>query len=255
MDALFLIKKLAGALLMPLPFGFMILLMAVGLFYLGYRRLAAKLSVCVMLTWFMLSLYPVSKMIAAPLEFAFPKYNDQKVSHVVVLGGYHNSDARMPVTSLLSKKSLMRLSEGMRIYRRNPGSKLLLSGYKSNDAISNAKAMATVAQAFGIPKSDIVMAEQPKDTAEEAMHWTGFLRDNMLKDQRFALVTSAMHISRAMFLFKQQGLTPISAPTEFRTGGHQGLHWHDWVPTARSLTLFESAWHEYLGKLWAIMRA
>ena len=64
-----------------------------------------------------------------------------------------------------------------------------------------------------------------------------------------------MHIPRSMYLFQQQGLEPIPAPTEFRTGGHHNLNWQDWFPNARSLTLFESAWHEYLGKLWAMMRA
>jgi len=255
MDVLFLIKKLISALLMPLPLGFAILLLAVLIFFQGYQRLAKGLGIGVIFTWFVLSLYPVSKFIAAPLEFKFPKYNHQTINYVVVLGGYHNSDERYPVSSLLSKVSLMRLSEGVRIYRMNPGAKLLLSGYKGNDVISNAEAMAKVAHTLGVPKNDIVMAHQPKDTAEEAAHWAQFLNNNMLKSQHFALVTSAMHIPRAMYLFQNQGLQPIPAPTEFRSGGDQGLHWHSWVPRAGSLTLFESAWHEYLGKVWAVIRS
>jgi len=240
---------------MPLPLGFVILLLAVYIFFQGYQRLAKSLGIGVICTWFILSLGPVSQLIATPLEYEFPKYNHQTVNHVIVLGGYHNSDERFPVSSLLSKTSLMRLSEGMRIYRMNPGAKLLLSGYKANDVISNAEAMAKVAHAFGIPKDDIIMADQPKDTAEEAAHWAQYLNKNMVKGQHFALVTSAMHIPRSMYLFQNQGLQPIPAPTEFRTGGHHNLHWHSWLPNARSLTLFESAWHEYLGKLWAVMRS
>jgi len=255
MDVLFLIKKLLSALLMPLPLGFVILLLAVFIFYQGYQRLAKGLGIGVIFTWFILSLYPVSQLIAAPLEFEFPKYNHQSVKYVVVLGGYHNSDERFPVSSLLSKESLMRLSEGMRIYRMNPGAKLLLSGYKSNDVISNAEAMAKVARAYGTPKDDIIIANQPKDTAEEAAYWTQYLNNNILQNQNFALVTSAMHIPRAMYLFQNQGLQPIPAPTAFRTGGHQGLYWNDWLPHAGSLTLFESAWHEYLGKIWAMIRS
>ncbi|MFT7371452.1 MAG: uncharacterized SAM-binding protein YcdF (DUF218 family) [Oleiphilaceae bacterium] len=255
MDALFLVKKLLSALLMPLPLGFIMLILAVCIFYLGYRRLAKCLGIGIIFTWFTLSLSPISALIAAPLEYAFPKYNQQTVKYVVVLGGYHNSDERIPISSLLSKVSLMRLSEGMRIYRLNPSAKLLLSGYKSKDVISNAEAMEKVAHVFGIPKHDIVMAKQPKDTAEEAAHWAKYLNKNMLKGQHFALVTSAMHIPRAMYLFQNQGLQPIAAPTEFRTGGHHSLNWQDWFPNASSLTLVESAWHEYLGKLWATIRS
>jgi len=255
MEALFLIKKLISALLMPLPLGFVILLLAVFVFFQGYQRLAKGLGIGVIFIWFILSLSPVSQLIAAPLEYEFPKYNNKTVNYVVVLGGYHNSDERFPVSSLLSKTSLMRLSEGMRIYHLNPGAKLLLSGYKGNDVISNAEAMAKVAHAFGIPKDNIIMAEQPKDTAEEAAYWAHYLNNNMLKNQHFALVTSAMHIPRAMYLFQNQGLQPIPAPTAFRTGGHHGLNWHSWFPNAGSLTLIESAWHEYLGRIWAAMHA
>lgn len=255
MEMTFLFKKLLTVLLMPLPFGFIVLLIAACIFYKGYQRLAKGLGIGVLLTWFTLSLNPVSTKIAAPLEYAFPKYNQQTVHYVVVLGGYHNSDDRMPISSLLSKTSLMRLTEGMRIYRLNPGAKLLLSGYKSKDIISNAKAMSKVAQSLGIPNSDIIIAEEPKDTAEEAQYWAHYLNKRMLKDQNFALVTSAMHIPRAMYLFQNQGLQPIAAPTEYRTGGHHGLSWRSWFPNARSLTLVESAWHEYLGKLWAMIRA
>jgi uncharacterized SAM-binding protein YcdF (DUF218 family) len=255
MDVLFLIKKLISALLMPLPLGFVILLFAVFVFFQGYQRLAKGLGIGVIFTWFILSLTPVSQLIAAPLEHKYPKYNNETVSYVIVLGGYHNSDERFPISSLLSKTSLMRLSEGMRIYRMNPGAKLLLSGYKARDVISNAEAMAKVAHAFDIPKEDIIMADQPKDTAEEAAYWAQYLNSHLLKNQHFALVTSAMHIPRSMYLFHNQGLQPIPAPTEFRTGGHQGLHWHSWFPNANSLTLTESAWHEYLGRTWAAMRS
>ena len=221
----------------------------------GYQRLAKGLGISVIFTWFVLSLEPVSDLIAAPLEFKFPKYNQQAVNYIVVLGGGHKSDTRIPISSLLSRTSLMRLTEGIRIYRMNPNAKLLLSGYNGNDAISNAEAMAAVAQTFGIPKEDIIMAKLPKDTAEEAAHWSEYLGSNLLENQNFAVVTSAMHLPRAMYLFHNKGQRPVPAPTEFRTAGNQTLTWRSWFPSAGSLALFERAWHEYLGKIWAMIRS
>jgi len=249
MDSLFLLKKVLSALLMPLPLGFVILLLALIIFWQGYHRLAKGLGAGVLISWFMLSLNPVAQLIAAPLEHTFPKYDGQSVDYVVVLGGYHNSDERFPISSLLSKTSLMRLSEGMRIYRMNQGAKIMLSGYKSRDVISNAEAMSRVAQEYGIPKEDIVIASQPKDTAEEAAHWAQYL-----ENQNFALVTSAMHMPRSVYLFQNQNLQPTPAPTEFRTGGHHGLSWKSWFPSAHALSLSKSAWHEYLGRIWASIR-
>jgi uncharacterized SAM-binding protein YcdF (DUF218 family) len=255
MDVLFLIKKLLSALLMPLPLGFIILLLAVFIFYQGYVRLAKILGVGVISTWFILSLGPISKLIAAPLEFEFSKYNHQSVNYIVVLGGGHKSDERVPVSSLLTRTSLMRLSEGIRIYRMNTGAKLLLSGYNGNDAISNAEAMATVAQTFGVPKADIILAKAPKDTAEEAAHWAKYLNSNLLSGQNFALVTSAMHLPRAMHLFQDMGLAPVPAPTQYHTAGHHRLNWRSWFPSANNLAIVESAWHEYLGKIWIMVRS
>ena len=263
MDILFLIKKILSAMLMPLPFGFIMLFLALIILSLGYRRFAKGLGFSVLMFWYVLSIAPVAEFIASPLEYEFPKYQQQSVAYVIVLGGYHNSDERFPISSLLSQESLMRLSEGIRIYRENPGAKLLLSGYKFHDEISNAEAMSRVAQAFGVPEADIVIAPQPKDTAEEAAHWAHFLKAQQLKaqklagnnvNQNFALVTSAMHLSRAVYLFQYQGLQPIPAPTAYGTGGHHGTHWRDWFPSANALSLSESAWHEYLGKAWAIIR-
>jgi len=249
MDSLFLLKKVLSALLMPLPFGFVILLLALIIFWQGYHRLAKGMGIGVLISWFLLSLNPVAQLIATPLEHTFPKYNGQSVDYVVVLGGYHNSDERFPISSLLSKTSLMRLSEGIRIYRMNQGAKLMLSGYKSHDVISNAEAMSRVAQEYGVQKEDIIIATEPKDTSEEAAHWATYL-----KDQRFALVTSAMHLPRSVYLFQNQGLKPIPAPTAFHTGGHHGLQWNDWLPKASALSVSKSAWHEYLGRIWASIR-
>jgi len=263
MDILFLVKKILSAVLMPFPFGFIMLLVALIILGLGYRRFAKGLGFSVLVFWYILSIDPIAKLIASPLEYEFPKYQQQSVAYVIVLGGYHNSDERFPISSLLSKTSLMRLSEGIRIYRANPGAKLLLSGYKFHDKISNAEAMSRVAQAFGVTEADIVIAPQPKDTAEEAAHWAHFLKTQQLKaqkladnivNQNFALVTSAMHIPRAVYLFQYQGLQPIPAPTAYRTGGHHGTHWQSLFPNANALSLSTSAWHEYLGKAWAIIR-
>ena len=47
---------------------------------------------------------------------------------MVVLGGGHTSYLRLPAMSKISKASLARLVEGIRIYKLFPASKLVLSG-------------------------------------------------------------------------------------------------------------------------------
>jgi len=144
----------------------------------------------------------------------------------------------------------MRLTEGIAVYRQNAGSKLMLSGFKGRDQISNAEAMASVALEQGVPVSDIIMESEPKDTAEEAATWAGYLQA-----KRFALVTSASHMPRAVALFEYQGLKPIPAPTVFLSGGHHGFSWRSLFPSAGAINIVESAWHEYLGISWAKLQS
>ena len=257
-ELLFLLKKVVSAFLMPLPFGGLLLLL-VGVLFLVKRKIAAKaVLIAVLMFWYMLSIAATEDWLAGSLEYQYPKYENQTVNFVLVLGGYHRSDEKIPLSSLLSKTSLMRLMEGLQIHKLNPDSKLLLSGSGGRDEISNAYAMKLVANSLGVPDKDIILAERVKDTTEEAAHWV-----KVVQSRPFALVTSAMHMRRSVYLFeqafKQQILLEapqydqllVPAPTAFSGPGKQSLFWRSWVPNAKSLSNVEAAWHEYLGLAWA----
>jgi len=247
---------------MPLPFGGLLLLLA-GILFLNKHKVAAKaLLVAVLMLWYLLCISLTEDWLAESLEYQYSKYDNQSVNFVLVLGGYHRSDERLPLSSLLSKTSLMRLMEGLQIYKLNPGSKLLLSGSGGRDEISNAYAMKLVANSLGVPDKDIILAERVKDTTEEAAHWV-----KVVQSRPFALVTSAMHMRRSVYLFeqafKQQVLLEapqydqllVPAPTAFSGPGKQSLFWRSWVPNAKSLSNVEAAWHEYLGLAWAKLQS
>ncbi len=81
-------------------------------------------------------------------------------------------------TSELTRAALMRLTEGLRISRMYPGSKLILSGYAGGREVSHARMMARVALALGVPKTDIILLETAKDTSEEARQAAAFVQQN-----------------------------------------------------------------------------
>jgi uncharacterized SAM-binding protein YcdF (DUF218 family) len=262
LETLFLIKKIISACLMPMSFGFLLLALAAIFYSRRYFKTAKTLTASVVMLWYLISLPPVANLLANPLENQLPKYANQQVSHVLVLGGYHSSDQRKPISSLLSPISLMRLTEGIHIYHLNPGSKLLLSGYKSRDIISNAEAMANVARSLGVPSEDIILATEVKDTSEEAEHWVHFLTNekavSTLNHQALALVTSASHMPRAVLLFNQHiaasnNLQLVPAPTAYKASSNSELHWSSFFPSANAMQVSEAAWHEYLGLAWAYL--
>jgi len=254
----FIVKKIISAVLMPMPMAFIALMLAV-LFYLTSRKkIAACITTFVLLGIYLLSLSPISRAISSPLETHYPKYQQQVVSFVLVLGSGHSSDERKPLSSLLSTVALMRLFEGINIYNANPGAKLLLSGYKALDEISNALAMQKVAVSMGVPFDDIVLAEDVKDTAEESLFWMNYLLTKSEENRRLALVTSATHMPRSMSLFNQlntetYGVDIIPSPTEYISIPQRDSGWQAIVPGANSLYRVERAWHEYLGMAWAFL--
>jgi len=261
-ELLFFVKKVVSAFLMPLPFGGLLLLLAGVLFFRKHKTAAKALLIAVLMIWYVLSIAPTAQWLAGSLEYKYSKYENQGVNFVLVLGGYHRSDERLPLSSLLSQTSLMRLMEGIRIYKLNSGSKLLLSGYRGRDEISNAYAMKLVANSLGVPDKDIILAEQVKDTAEEAEHWV-----NVVQNRPFALVTSAIHMRRSVYLFEEAFQKQLSvespldeqllipAPTAFSGSGKQGFYWKSWFPSANNLSDVKAAWHEYLGLVWAKLQS
>ncbi|MCW9025865.1 MAG: YdcF family protein, partial [Thiovulaceae bacterium] len=109
-----------------------------------------------------------------------------------------------------------------------------------------AQMNANLAIALGIPEKDIIINGLPKDTYEEAE-----FSKHIVKDKKFALVTSATHMPRAMMMFKSKGMNPISAPTYFKKSGE-----YDFLqlPSTTSFERSRMAIHEYLGILWAKLR-
>lgn len=143
----------------------------------------------------------------------------------------------------------MRLSEGIRILRMYPGSKLILSGYSGGTEISQARMMAQVALALGVAKPDIILLETAQDTWEEAHQAAGFVGNKKL-----VLVTSASHMNRALGEFNEAGLEPVPAPTNYLAHSNIEQAWVKYTPQAQYLEQTERYWHETLGTWWQKIR-
>lgn len=231
-------------------------ILVLGLFLLAWtrRQKSGKIVVLIGVLFLgLLSFDVVSDVLLRPLEYQYPPLvrleNIQNIKWIVVLGGGHTSDPKLPVTSQLSNDSLNRLMEGIRLYRKLPESKLFLSGGGPFERIPNAKKMAEVALAIGIKKQDLILEEDSKDTEDEAR----FIQP-IVGQERFVLVTSASHMPRSMLIFKRYGMDPIPAPTDYLVKERQRIAPNMFYPTAGSLLKAERAFYEYLGLAWLKLR-
>ncbi len=260
---IFLLKKIVSQFLLPLPFG--LLLSSLGLFLLWFtkRQRTGKALVTVGLcTLGLLSYEPISDAILAPLIYKYGPYKAgsqtggelflkkrHKIKYVVVLGGGHSPDPEIPLTNRLSDAALKRLLEGIRIYRENPGSKLLLSGGGAYTAIPEARVAQDVAIFIGVDRDDIILEPDSRDTKDQAR-----LLRPMIGKEPFVLVTSALHLPRAMALFRRQGMDPIPGPADMPSLKKGELPPRRFFPQAEALDKSSQAIHEYLGLVWARLR-
>lgn len=206
---LFTLKKVLGGMMLPLPL--LLLLIALGIALLWFSRFQRTGKLCVSLGWLMLlllSLQPVADSLLKPIEDKYPTWRGEKrVQYVVVLGGGYTWNPDWAPSSNLINNSLPRLTEGIRLWYENPGSKLIFTGAAAKtNPVSTAEAGARVAESLGIPRSEILVLDKPKDTEEEAA-----AVKMAIGDAPFLLVTSASHLPRAMIFFRRAGLTPARA--------------------------------------------
>jgi uncharacterized SAM-binding protein YcdF (DUF218 family) len=249
---MFILKKIISRFLFPLPLCLEILLVGLYLLWFTRRQRAGKTLVSLgtlLLTG--LSYFFTANVLLRPLERRFPSF--AVTSHataptpaphlIVVLGGGANNDPEVPITSRLSPDLMVRLTEGLRLHREIPGSKLIMSG----DA-EMVERMAEVAQALGVDRQDVLLAGGSRDTEEETHHIAP-----LVGQAPFILVTSAAHMPRAMGLFRKLGMAPLAAPTDY-LAPQQRLEPDGFFPSANELFKSQTAIYEYLGLAWAELR-
>ncbi|EPL8194544.1 envelope biogenesis factor ElyC [Klebsiella aerogenes] len=245
---LFTLKKVFGGMLLPLPL--LLLLMAVGIALLWRSRFQKTGKTVVTLSWLLLallSLQPVADGLLKPIEKSYPTWRGGKsVEYVVVLGGGYTWNPQWAPSSNLINNSLPRLAEGIRLWRENPGAKMIFTGAAArSNPVSTAEAGARVAESLGVPRSAIIVLDRPKDTEQEAAEVK-----KAIGGAPFLLVTSASHLPRAMIFFRHAGLNPLPAPAN-QLAVESALNlWERALPSPYWLMHSERAIYETLGRGW-----
>lgn len=233
--------------LMPLPLGVAFILL--GLYFLYNNRLGkTKVALGLSVLWiFLISYPPVVNPLLNALESQNPTLHTapKNVQYIYVLGGGHHSDDSRPITSQIIEVSVVRLTEGIRLYKQLDGkAKIIVSGYKGlHDPHEHAKMQKELATSLGVPEEDLILHLGTRDTQEEA-----HAGKTLLLDKDFIVVTSASHMTRALKFFRAEGLRPIAAPTN-HLSYTQHLDFTDFF-SATALRKSHILWHEYLGLLW-----
>jgi uncharacterized SAM-binding protein YcdF (DUF218 family) len=134
---------------------------------------------------------------------------------IVVLGGSTRpADYPRPWVDLLQSGD--RILHGAQLYNAGKAPKLILSGGRiewKGGGPSESEDMAQVAIAMGVPRTDILQEPTSLNTYQNAVNVRTIVEREGF--ETILLVTSAMHMPRALAIFQKQGMNAIAAPTDF----------------------------------------
>ncbi len=230
----FFLKKMLSSFLMPLSLG--LLIWAIGLYYLYQKEIKkAQIIISISFVWMLLISYaPIANTLLSPLEQKYPQLQKEsydkivpQIEYIVLLGG----DAQN------------RTWEALRLYHLFENTKIITTGHSIHASMSDAQKAANLLIQSGIPAKNILVYNKPKDTKEEVL-----AIKELLGNHPFILISSAYHLPRAIKLFKDKGLHPIPAPTDWKR--EQGDRMFS-IPDGKQLYKTQRAWHEYLGVIWS----
>lgn len=111
-----------------------------------------------------------------------------------------------------------------------------------------AARMARLSERLGVAAGAITVEGASLNTYENLRNVRAMLPDS----ERIRLVTSAIHMRRALAAAEAVGFDAIPVPCDFRA--RDDLAWHAWLPAAAPPELLAWALHEWVGWLWYVLR-
>lgn len=194
----------------------------------------------------------VSGMLVRSLESRYgPTTGLPSVSAIVTLGGGEVPPVPPRIHPELSDLG-DRLVHAARLYHEGRAPYIVTTGgvdrfdpWPGSHAAVSADILVTV---FNVPRGAILMEEEARNTYEHPPGVRTALTGHGLPAE-IILVTSALHMPRAVAVFESQGFTVYPAPTDYAANTERGGGAMGFIPAAVSLERTTRAVHEYYGIL------
>jgi uncharacterized SAM-binding protein YcdF (DUF218 family) len=246
------------------PFGIVVIALSVGIVLSLAKRHARaghRFLICGALLFLIILFSPLAQYLMWNLERQFPPLLTPpafpKIERIAILAGYAEENPGIPITSNVSDQTLGNMSEGLRLYRLAPKTKLIVSGgVAEKGKRSVAAGMADFLQQMGVSKEDLIVEGNSQNTYEN-------LREikNLVGTVPFILVASGCDLRRAMAVAKKLQMNPIPAPAYIRAlrkcpaTATAGQHIAAYIKNRGYISLsnlpkLQWAYHEYVGYIW-----
>lgn len=200
------------------PLGLSFLLLVGALIWRKKERLGFVLILMALLVLLVASNRWVAYGLAKSLEWQYLPEGEIPSREVIVLLGGGTDSAQYPRPTVELNGAADRILYAASLYKAGKAEKILLSGgtitWLGASTSTPAEDMAQVLDLMEVPQEALWLQPKSQNTYEDALYSAEILREKEVDE--VILVTSAMHMPRAVRLFEHQGIKVVPAATDFR---------------------------------------
>jgi len=220
---MFALSKIAGALTDPMLMTFLLLAGGTGLLWCRRTlRLGRDLLTLLVTLLLLLALVPVDRWLMTALEDRFPAPESlpERVDGIIVLGGAIDpvvSTARDQVTV---NSAATRLTALPALAARYPEARLIFSGGSGlvlRPDLAEADQVGRFYREIGFPPERVELERRSRNTRENAVYTKQ--QAHPRPGETWLLVTSALHMPRAIGCFRAVGWSMVPYPVDYHTTG------------------------------------
>lgn len=244
------IPKFLATFVLPLGFSILLLLGSLAAIVLGRARLAAALVAIVAVGLWLLSTQVVADSLAVAVEGTSPPRSlaqTPRADAILVLSGGVRP-AIPPRTGPDLEPSADRLLHAARLYRAGKAPWVVASGGVDSPAektTADAVAMAKALVEWGVPRDAILLETRSRTTHENCVLTKPILEKRGIHS--VLLVTSALHMRRALATCRSAGIDAIPSPSSFEATSVASTTFMNWRPESAALDRSSRTIWEILG--------
>jgi uncharacterized SAM-binding protein YcdF (DUF218 family) len=235
--------------LLPGSLGLLMILLVAAVVALESRRaqrLGRALLITVTVFYLFMGLPRGAQLLGTVVSAGFPVAEASAlkgINAIVVLDGGQIRYKRDGIEiATMTATSSQRALETLRVHRLLGSATIVVSAgaYGPQKSPPEGAAIRSALIANGIRPTDVVLDSTSRSTAEHATNVPVLLRRRGIT--RFALVTSAVHMRRAMRAFARMGVRPVAAPAPLQDPAQP-----PWWPSVDALRVSYEAVYELIG--------
>ncbi|MYN13850.1 YdcF family protein [Pusillimonas sp. TS35] len=240
-----------------IPVNLCIALMLLGaVAYIARQRKTGFALAAAGLSWALFWSLPASSLWAGGrLEQMYPPASASQMPSaeaIVVLGGSTANSRENWFQTTIGEATASRVDTAGQLYDAGRAPLLVLSGAALDGNVSEARMMANRLRQRGVPEQALLLETRSYTTRENGVYTAELLQKQHIG--HVLLVTSALHMPRAMAVFRKLGVDATAASSPAQIVVPDDPDFAFWLPSMRALSASRSIVKEYVALLVYWMR-